>query len=435
MKVFLVYAHPNPLSLNATLKDHAIAVLQREGHEVRVSDLYAMKWKAVADAGDFPERDLSLPLHYVTASGEAYEDGTQSRDIAEEQEKLKWADAVVFQFPLWWFGLPAILKGWFDRVFAYKFAYGYRSAGKHLSLWRRRSAGQAGTPLRHHRWTCDRLRPQRHQRPDGSAPVSHHSRHALLSRDGCSPHIRGLRRHALRRSRRRSCENITWNSVWSASSRTIRFHFVRKMKAIIRTNMYSLPPSPPALPDYPLISPPAQPRYSAKQHQPSKPKSAIKTRCSWKGNRNNSPPGEYFVTRNAMRKSKNNGRAMLATGMEHGMEASYVRLEATIRSSPHRDDLTQARPGPAGAPHSRQSLSQFQIPSDTSYASGNPTWACQHAHLPAMVRLVRQHVAKHLHPHRPRRSPPIPAKQRHAPLTTTTQRLRQHLFTPCRALS
>jgi NAD(P)H dehydrogenase (quinone) len=86
-----------------------------------------MKWKAVAD--DFPERDKSLPLEYMTASGEAYENGTQAKDIAAETEKLLWADAVVFQFPVWWFGFPAILKGWVDRVFAYKFAYGYKDAG------------------------------------------------------------------------------------------------------------------------------------------------------------------------------------------------------------------------------------------------------------------------------------------------------------------
>jgi len=127
MKVFLIYAHPNPHSLNAKLKDCAIAALQRAGHEVRVSDLYAMKWKAVADADDFPERDQSLPLEYMTASGEAYQNGTQAKDIAAEQEKLLWADAVVFQFPVWWFGFPAILKVWFDRVFAYKFAYGYKT--------------------------------------------------------------------------------------------------------------------------------------------------------------------------------------------------------------------------------------------------------------------------------------------------------------------
>ena len=129
MKVFFVYAHPNTHSLNARLKDHAISALQRAGHQVRISDLYAMKWKAVADADDFPERDQSLPLEYMTASGEAYRNGTQAKDIAAEQEKLLWADAVIFQFPVWWFGFPAILKGWVDRVFAYRFAYGYKDAG------------------------------------------------------------------------------------------------------------------------------------------------------------------------------------------------------------------------------------------------------------------------------------------------------------------
>lgn len=129
MKIFFVYAHPNPHSLNAKLKDHAVEVLQRAGHEVKVSDLYAMKWKAVADADDFPERDKSLPLEYMTASGEAYGNGAQAKEIAAEQEKLLWADAVIFQFPIWWFGCPAILKGWIDRVFAYKFAYGYKDAG------------------------------------------------------------------------------------------------------------------------------------------------------------------------------------------------------------------------------------------------------------------------------------------------------------------
>jgi len=129
MKVFFVYTHPNPNSLNAKLKDHAIGTLQRAGHEIRISDLYAMQWKAVADADDFPERDKTLPLEYMTASGEAYENGTQAKDIAAELEKLVWADAVIFQFPVWWFGFPAILKGWVDRVFAYKFAYGYKDAG------------------------------------------------------------------------------------------------------------------------------------------------------------------------------------------------------------------------------------------------------------------------------------------------------------------
>lgn len=129
MNVLLVYAHPNPFSLNAQLKDHAISTLRKEGHDVQVSDLYEMKWKAVANADDFPERDRSVPLDYMSASGEAYENNVQAAGLAAEQEKLLWADAVIFQFPLWWFGFPAILKGWVDRVFAYKFAYGYKDAG------------------------------------------------------------------------------------------------------------------------------------------------------------------------------------------------------------------------------------------------------------------------------------------------------------------
>jgi NAD(P)H dehydrogenase (quinone) len=126
VKVLIVFAHPGPESLNTKLRDHAIKVLEREGHEVQLSDLYAMKWKAVADASDFPARDAAQPFSLMFASGEAYLAGTQSADIAAEQEKLLWADAVVFQFPVWWYGVPAILKGWIERVYAYRFAYGYK---------------------------------------------------------------------------------------------------------------------------------------------------------------------------------------------------------------------------------------------------------------------------------------------------------------------
>lgn len=59
-------------------------------------------------------------------SKRAYESGGLSADIRREHEKIDWADTIVFQFPLWWFGMPAILKGWFDRVFVKGFAYGVR---------------------------------------------------------------------------------------------------------------------------------------------------------------------------------------------------------------------------------------------------------------------------------------------------------------------
>jgi NAD(P)H dehydrogenase (quinone) len=124
VKYFIVYAHPEAESLSGHLKTRAVAALKAAGHEVLVSDLYAMEWKAVYDAKDFPEYKDSGPLNYAKASGHAFRTGTQPADIAEEQRKLLWADAVVLQFPMWWYGMPAILKGWVDRVYAYEFAYG-----------------------------------------------------------------------------------------------------------------------------------------------------------------------------------------------------------------------------------------------------------------------------------------------------------------------
>ncbi|RDU97516.1 NAD(P)H-dependent oxidoreductase [Trinickia dinghuensis] len=124
MNVLIVYAHPEPTSLNGALKDFSVKRLEDAGHTVRVSDLYAMKWKAPVDASDNTDHQPETAFHASLDSKHAYANGTQSDDIAAEQEKLKWADAVILQFPLWWFSMPAILKGWVDRVYAYGFAYG-----------------------------------------------------------------------------------------------------------------------------------------------------------------------------------------------------------------------------------------------------------------------------------------------------------------------
>jgi len=88
-----------------------------------------MRWKAPIDGDDHPGRDPQRPFHASLDSREAYANGRQSEDIAAEQDKLRWADTVILQFPLWWFSMPAILKGWVDRVYAYGFAYG---VGEHL---------------------------------------------------------------------------------------------------------------------------------------------------------------------------------------------------------------------------------------------------------------------------------------------------------------
>lgn len=124
MNVLIVFAHPEPQSLNAALRDVAIAQLQADGHEVQVSDLYAQGWKAVVDRDDFPTLDPGERLTVAAASAGAYFGGTLTADVKAEQDKLRWADAVIFQFPLWWFSMPAILKGWFERVYSLGFAYG-----------------------------------------------------------------------------------------------------------------------------------------------------------------------------------------------------------------------------------------------------------------------------------------------------------------------
>ncbi|NEA52451.1 NAD(P)H-dependent oxidoreductase [Streptomyces sp. SID10815] len=123
MKTLIVHAHPEPKSLNGSLKDLAVSTLRSAGHEVRVSDLYAMNWKAVADAADYGPH-ASDRLKVARDSGRAFDAGTLTPDVRAEQEKLLWADTIIFQFPLWWYTMPAILKGWVDRVFTYHFAYG-----------------------------------------------------------------------------------------------------------------------------------------------------------------------------------------------------------------------------------------------------------------------------------------------------------------------
>lgn len=124
MKYLLVYAHPEPSSLNGSIKDFILQELQHQGHQVLVSDLYAMNWQATLQATDCLGKDVEEPFDIARDTLKAFQNATQSPDIQAEQEKLMWADAVLFQFPLWWFSMPAILKGWFDRVYTNGFAYG-----------------------------------------------------------------------------------------------------------------------------------------------------------------------------------------------------------------------------------------------------------------------------------------------------------------------
>jgi NAD(P)H dehydrogenase (quinone) len=128
-QVLIVYAHPEPTSVTRQLVEVSVQTLEQQGHEVLLSGLYGMHWKAVLDEHDFPSRADPERLSFVAESGHSYSSGQQTEDIASEQRKLLAADAVILQFPLWWFGMPAILKGWVDRVFAYGLAYGFKGAG------------------------------------------------------------------------------------------------------------------------------------------------------------------------------------------------------------------------------------------------------------------------------------------------------------------
>src|SRR5208282_3268209 len=83
-----------------------------------------MNWQPVADRRDFTT--VCDPDYYRQQREELYaceHDGFVP-EIEAEMEKLFWCDVLVLQFPLWWFGMPAILKGWVDRVFAMGRIYG-----------------------------------------------------------------------------------------------------------------------------------------------------------------------------------------------------------------------------------------------------------------------------------------------------------------------
>jgi NAD(P)H dehydrogenase (quinone) len=124
MKVFVVFAHPEPKSFNGALFRTAWEVFMEGGHEVKTSGLYDMRFNPVVSRKNYTtvkDTDYFKPqieeMHATEAGGFAPE-------IEQEIRKMEWCDLMLWQFPLWWFGLPGILKGWVDRVFAMGRTYG-----------------------------------------------------------------------------------------------------------------------------------------------------------------------------------------------------------------------------------------------------------------------------------------------------------------------
>lgn len=124
MNILIVHAHPEAQSFTTSMMTTAVAELSRAGHDVVVSDLYAMNWNPVASAADFASRKSPDYLVYAMEQRHAWEAGTLAPDIVLEVEKVKSADLILFSFPVYWFSVPAMLKGWIDRVLISGVCYG-----------------------------------------------------------------------------------------------------------------------------------------------------------------------------------------------------------------------------------------------------------------------------------------------------------------------
>ncbi|KAJ3436395.1 nad p h oxidoreductase-related [Anaeramoeba flamelloides] len=114
MKVFIVFAHPEPKSFNGTLLNETIQFLTEKGNEVRVSNLYEFEngkvFKAVLTKEDYTQ--LQNKEKFIPE----LENESESEEIIKERQNIEWSDLLIIVCPFWWFSLPAILLGWFDRV-------------------------------------------------------------------------------------------------------------------------------------------------------------------------------------------------------------------------------------------------------------------------------------------------------------------------------
>jgi len=107
MNHLVVFAHPNQKSFGKGIVDVVVKASEEKGANVRVRDLYQIRFDPVLKASDIV----------------ALESGKVAEDIAEEQAHVTWADVITFVYPVWWASFPAILRGYVDRVFSNGFAF------------------------------------------------------------------------------------------------------------------------------------------------------------------------------------------------------------------------------------------------------------------------------------------------------------------------
>ncbi len=101
MKALIVYCHPLEANFNAAVRDRVILGLARGGHETKVIDLYGEGFNPVMSAQE--RMDYHTP-------------GDNEKLVADHLAQLRWCEALIFVYPTWWYGPPAMLKGWLDRV-------------------------------------------------------------------------------------------------------------------------------------------------------------------------------------------------------------------------------------------------------------------------------------------------------------------------------
>lgn len=119
MTTHIVLAHPEPNSFNAHLAATSHEALSAAGSPVTQSDLYGLDFDPCEGPRHYRVRKDAAAFHTQTEQRYSADHAATPADVEREIARLLGCDLLVVHFPLWWFGAPAILKGWMDRVFVY----------------------------------------------------------------------------------------------------------------------------------------------------------------------------------------------------------------------------------------------------------------------------------------------------------------------------
>ena len=122
--ILIIHAHPEEQSFCSSLRHTATKHFKTLGYQVKESDLYSMGFNPVGGKNDFIKLDNPEFFKYQMEQVNAFTNNFFVDELKIEMDKLLWCDVLIFNFPMWWFGLPSILKGWVDKVFAMGFVYG-----------------------------------------------------------------------------------------------------------------------------------------------------------------------------------------------------------------------------------------------------------------------------------------------------------------------